>query len=82
MRCTLISVAVFRSFSNNAQAVQLVISALEFSDRSLYALEESLANWGLSLRPLQMGLLAPWHFLARDRCRSVIKASNFSDCGA
>jgi hypothetical protein len=46
MRCTLISVAVFRAFSN-VQAVQLVISALKFSDRSLYALEESLANCGL-----------------------------------
>ena len=51
MRCTLISVAVFRAFSN-AQVVQLVISALEFSDRSLYTLEESLAKWGVSPAPV------------------------------
>ena len=36
----------------------------------------------LSLRPLQIYILAPWHFLASKRCSLVIEALRFSDCGA
>jgi hypothetical protein len=62
MCCTLISVAVFQAFSK-AQALHLVISALEFSDRRLYALEESLANWGLYVNRIAL----------RQRYKSAIK---------
>jgi hypothetical protein len=33
----------------------------------------------LSLRPLEWCILAPWQFLARNRCGLVIKALSFSD---
>ena len=42
-------------------------------------MHDSYLNKLVSLRSLQWGLLAPWHFLAKERCRLVIKASNFSD---
>jgi hypothetical protein len=67
------SIILFCSIANSEMVVD--------SRRNIGTMPNFNLDQGLKVspRPLQLYILAPWQFLARERCDLVIKALSFSD---